>query len=96
EKEVPLAMLALVATAIHASLTEWKSGAHKTIPFSADTYLDVYNEHVITLNGIKDGNVRGYHMMMHNLYKGASGVPAPAQSRTKALAHVDIAGMDID
>ncbi|KAI0746221.1 hypothetical protein C8Q80DRAFT_1121117 [Daedaleopsis nitida] len=83
EKEVPLAMLALVATAIHASLTEWKSGAHKTIPFSADMYLDVYNEHVITLNGIKDGN-------------GASGVPAPAQSRTKALAHVDIAGMDID
>ncbi|KAI0738178.1 hypothetical protein C8Q80DRAFT_1114055, partial [Daedaleopsis nitida] len=68
EKEVPMAMLALVGAAVHASLSEWKTGTFKAISFSADSYLDVYYEHITLLQVIKDKNVRGYHKMMHRLY----------------------------
>ncbi|KAI0801486.1 hypothetical protein C8Q74DRAFT_1186124, partial [Fomes fomentarius] len=67
EKEIPLPMLALIDTVIHALINEWTSGTHKAITFAADTYLDVYNEHIT----IKEANIRAYHLLMHRLYKDA-------------------------
>ncbi|KAI0373818.1 hypothetical protein BV20DRAFT_677628 [Pilatotrama ljubarskyi] len=101
EKEVPLVMLALVGTAIHASLSEWKSGIQKPAAFSGDAFLDAYNEHILLLRGIKEKNPRAYHVMMHKLYQRASGVVsdqvgASHGSAGSALAQVNIDEMDID
>ncbi|EJF55361.1 hypothetical protein DICSQDRAFT_176032 [Dichomitus squalens LYAD-421 SS1] len=100
EKEMPMAMVALVGAAIHAALSEWKTGVHKPKPFSADAVADAYNEHIILLTGIKNKNLRAYHAMMHRLYREASGItPVPVQAIATggdALEHIDFEGMDID
>ncbi|KAH9846213.1 hypothetical protein C2E23DRAFT_696953, partial [Lenzites betulinus] len=72
EKEIPIPMLALVGAALHASVTEWRSGAHKPAAFSGDSYVDAYNEHVILLQGIQLKNLRAFHVMMHRLYRQAT------------------------
>ncbi|KAH9910569.1 uncharacterized protein BXZ73DRAFT_83416 [Epithele typhae] len=84
---------------IHASLSEWRQGTHKTSPFTADAYLDVYNEHVLLLNGIKDNNVRAFHTTMHRLFVSASGinpVTVVTAATADAISHVDFAGMEVD
>ncbi|KAH9941882.1 uncharacterized protein BXZ73DRAFT_41778 [Epithele typhae] len=99
EREIPIPMLALVCTAIHVSLSEWRQGTHKTSPFTADAYLDVYNEHVLLLNGIKDNNVRAFHTTMHRLFVSASGinpVTVVTAATADAISHVDFAGMEVD
>ncbi|KAI0697496.1 hypothetical protein C8T65DRAFT_582555, partial [Cerioporus squamosus] len=100
EKEIPIPMLAFVGTAIHAALTEWRTGTHSHVSFSADAFLDVYNEHKLLLNGIKTHNPRGFHTLMHRLYRQASGAgpinDAAVAAANSALAHVDFANMDMD
>ncbi|RPD60884.1 hypothetical protein L227DRAFT_563327 [Lentinus tigrinus ALCF2SS1-6] len=68
EKEIPIPMLAFVGAAIHAALSEWRSGNQAHVSFSADGFLDVYNEHKLLLVGIKNKNLRAFHKMMHRLY----------------------------
>ena len=46
--------------------------------FSADAFTDAYNEHITLLTGIKNKNVRGYHAMMHRLYREATYVSPPS------------------
>ncbi|TBU41222.1 hypothetical protein BD309DRAFT_868740 [Dichomitus squalens] len=101
EKEIPMPMLALIGAAIHAALTEWKTGIHKPSSFSADAYADAYNEHLTLLRGIKEKNLHGYHRMTHRIFLAASGtapaIPAaPTNAAADALAHVDFDNMDID
>ena len=60
---------------IHAALSEWRTGVHKPMAFSADSFADAYNEHITLLTGIKNKNVRAYHAMMHRLYREATYVP---------------------
>ncbi|KAI0833352.1 hypothetical protein BC628DRAFT_1308004, partial [Trametes gibbosa] len=78
ENEIPMPMLALVGTALHASLNEWRSGSHKPSAFSSDSYGDAYNEHILLLQGIQLKNPRAYHVMMHRLYRHAKYVSATA------------------
>ncbi|KAH9164868.1 hypothetical protein EDB89DRAFT_1911836 [Lactarius sanguifluus] len=51
-QEVPMSMVALVATALYATLFEWRTGEQRTMEFSANTFLDVYLGHVNMLNHI--------------------------------------------
>ncbi|TBU52392.1 hypothetical protein BD310DRAFT_952753 [Dichomitus squalens] len=100
ECEVPMVMVALVGTTIHAVLSDWNSGLNKSQRFSTDAYLDVYNEHIVLLKGIKSENARGYHIMMHRLFTCArcdTVMPFLHLPHTNtALAHVDFAAMDVD
>ncbi|KAI8971259.1 hypothetical protein BD414DRAFT_426509, partial [Trametes punicea] len=100
EKEVPMAMLALVGAALHASLSEWSTGTHKKNTFSADAFLDAYSKHITLLTGIKQKNVNGYHTMMHRLYNAASGqqpvISLVTANAGAALAAVDFDNMDVD
>ncbi|TBU37677.1 hypothetical protein BD309DRAFT_1061881 [Dichomitus squalens] len=98
EREVPMVMLALVGTAIHAALCAWRAGFFDPQSFSADAVVDAYNEHITLLTEIKSQNARGYHTMMHCLFSRASNAIAPIVSPTpqNALAHVDFAAMKID
>ncbi|KAI1785051.1 hypothetical protein LXA43DRAFT_1119318, partial [Ganoderma leucocontextum] len=68
ETEIPTVMAALVATAIHAAISEWRLGFHKPASFSADAFIDIYNEHMIILNTAKFRNPIGYHTLMHRLF----------------------------
>ncbi|KAI1786026.1 hypothetical protein LXA43DRAFT_836220, partial [Ganoderma leucocontextum] len=68
ETEIPMVMAALVATAIHAAILEWRLGFHKPASFSADAFANIYNEHMIILKTAKDKNPRGIHTLMHRLY----------------------------
>ncbi|KAN0131759.1 hypothetical protein V8E53_010410 [Lactarius tabidus] len=52
--EVPIPMVALVATALFATLYEWHSGKQVVAEFSANSHLDVYHGHVNTLNVIRE------------------------------------------
>ncbi|KAI1782634.1 hypothetical protein LXA43DRAFT_1103652 [Ganoderma leucocontextum] len=100
EKEMPMPMVALVGAAIHAALSEWKTGIHKPAAFSADVFADAYHEHTILLSGIKNKNVRAYHIMMHRLYREATGITPPTGAAAPpggtALDQVDFANMDMD
>ncbi|KAN0132250.1 hypothetical protein V8E53_010016 [Lactarius tabidus] len=71
-QEVPILMLALVATALYATIREWHTGEQKVMEFSANAYLDVYFGHVNTLNHIAEQWEGAYHVMMADIYARAS------------------------
>ncbi|KAN0107248.1 hypothetical protein V8E52_010357 [Russula decolorans] len=93
--EVPVAMVALVATALYASLYEWRGGEHQPAEFSANSYLDVYDGHVNTFNHIKERHLGAYHTMMADLYAQASVTPA-RHGTALGVAGVPIAELDIE
>ncbi|KAN0116523.1 hypothetical protein V8E52_005904, partial [Russula decolorans] len=59
-REVPIAMVALVATALYAAIQEWRTGVQRSVEFSTNAYLDVYNGH------------ESFHTMMTDIYRQAS------------------------
>ncbi|KAH9997087.1 hypothetical protein BJV77DRAFT_923028, partial [Russula vinacea] len=66
--EVPIPMVALVGTALFASLYEWRTGEHRPIGFSANMFLNVYFGHINTIKHIEDNNNRVFHSMMSDIY----------------------------
>lgn len=66
EPEVPIPMVALAATAVHAALDDWgrDRGA-----FSASLYEDIYRRHIATLESIKTANVRALHAITGSIYR---------------------------
>jgi hypothetical protein len=81
-------MVALVATAVSASMTlvfvfantshqlyaaiqEWRTGVKRSVEFSANAYLDVYNGHVNTFNHIREKREESFHVMMCDIYSQA-------------------------
>ncbi|KAJ3002419.1 hypothetical protein NUW54_g5857 [Trametes sanguinea] len=72
ELEVPPPMVALVATAVHNALSEWRTGVHRSIPFHGAVHEEQYRGHLDILEGIKSRSLRAYHAMMHRLYTAAS------------------------
>ncbi|KAI9434267.1 hypothetical protein BJY52DRAFT_1231243 [Lactarius psammicola] len=52
--EVPVPMVALVATALYATIYEWHTGEQQVTEFSANVYLDVYHGNVNTLTHIRE------------------------------------------
>ncbi|KAH9015332.1 hypothetical protein EDB85DRAFT_1898780 [Lactarius pseudohatsudake] len=90
-REVPAPMVALVATAMYATLHEWRTGAPQVFEFSANTYLDVYNSNTNTLNYIMNSRPNAYHVMMADIYTQAS-----ANSGLDDSPDVEIADLDLD
>ncbi|THU78004.1 hypothetical protein K435DRAFT_701053, partial [Dendrothele bispora CBS 962.96] len=64
--EMPVTMVALVATAIFAGLAEWTNGTYAPISFSGDRYSSVYDAHVEALNDL----IRVHPKNMHNILAG--------------------------
>ncbi|KAH9022910.1 hypothetical protein EDB85DRAFT_2293098 [Lactarius pseudohatsudake] len=71
-REVPISMVALVATALYATLYEWRTGAHLPAEFSQNAYMDVYQGHVNTLKHILENREGAFHTMMSDIYTRAS------------------------
>ncbi|KAH8995562.1 hypothetical protein EDB86DRAFT_2829470 [Lactarius hatsudake] len=71
-REVPVPMVALVATAMYATLNEWRTGKLQVLEFSANTYLDVYRCNTMSFNYILSHRPNAYHVMMADIYAQAS------------------------
>ncbi|KAN0129043.1 hypothetical protein V8E53_013193 [Lactarius tabidus] len=93
--EVPIVMVALVATALYVTLYEWRHGDQQVREFSANAYLDVYLGHVNTLKHIRENHNGAFHLMMADIYAQANTAsdgnePAPSI----AIADLDLDGLD--
>ncbi|KAI0960714.1 hypothetical protein AcV7_000018 [Taiwanofungus camphoratus] len=100
KKEIPMAMLGLVTTAIFASLMQWSSTEKMKVNFGADAFIGVYEEAIAFLTAIKTQGPRQYHTMMRRLFDTASGstdARKPQKSTAaESLAILDLTGMDVD
>ncbi|KAI0062767.1 hypothetical protein BV25DRAFT_1838212 [Artomyces pyxidatus] len=96
-KKLPPVMVALVYAAIYAALYAHRTGERKDFDFSANTYIDVYNGHLLTLEHIKTSRPSAYDNMMAELYTSAQGAAAMFVNIPTTMAvpaELDIAGMD--
>ncbi|KAF8259410.1 hypothetical protein EI94DRAFT_1707127 [Lactarius quietus] len=69
--EVPIPMVALVATALYAAIYDWQTGEQVVAEFSANAFLDIYNGHVNTLKHIRERHEGAFHLMMADIYAQA-------------------------
>ncbi|KAF8868604.1 hypothetical protein BD779DRAFT_1683448 [Infundibulicybe gibba] len=87
--EIPITMLAMVATMIGGILQN-----------STSDLRDVYRFHMEFIGEISKKNPQGYHTMLATIYQLTSGVDQPQSSRTNAvagaLAAVNFADMDVN
>ncbi|KAF8069117.1 hypothetical protein FPV67DRAFT_1448926 [Lyophyllum atratum] len=68
EKEVPIPMLAHVATGIYASLKEREEGPHVQADFGSGVFENTYKRHVDFLESIRRDAPKKFHGMMHRIY----------------------------
>ncbi|KAF7371582.1 hypothetical protein MVEN_00013600 [Mycena venus] len=69
ERELPDPMVALGATAVYASLVEYRTtGRRQNIPFTEDAYEDIYRNHMATLSDIRKNAKRSLHQLLHELF----------------------------
>ncbi|KAF8269151.1 hypothetical protein EI94DRAFT_1799533 [Lactarius quietus] len=92
--EVSILMVALVATALYATLHEWHTGNQQVMEFSMNTYLDVYQGHINTLRLIWDGQYGAFHSMMAKIYSKASWVPKNTEDVGAPVAVLDLSDLN--
>ncbi|KAH9041566.1 hypothetical protein EDB85DRAFT_2139668 [Lactarius pseudohatsudake] len=92
-REVPMSMVALVATALYATLYEWRGGEQQITEFSANAYMDAYLANMNTLKHILNHRERAFHIMMSDIYTQASG---GIEGGTVLLSTIPIANLDLD
>ncbi|KAN0137996.1 hypothetical protein V8E53_004215 [Lactarius tabidus] len=92
--EVPIHMVALVATALYATLREWSTREQVVAEFSANAYLDVYNGHVNTLKHIRERHEGGFHLMMADIYAQANKTPVSESNLVVPIAELDLDGIN--
>lgn len=92
--KVPLPMVALVATALYATIHEWRTGEQQIAEFSANAYLDVYLGHINTLKHIREHREGAFHLMMADIYMQASTHLENETSASVAIAHLDLDSLD--
>ncbi|KAH9018580.1 hypothetical protein EDB84DRAFT_1566350 [Lactarius hengduanensis] len=89
-REVPMPMVALVATALYATLHEWRTGEQQTAEFSANAYMDVYLANMNTLKHILNNRERAFHIMMSDIYAQASATGGTVLTTTIPIANLDL------
>ncbi|KAI0632644.1 hypothetical protein C8Q77DRAFT_1261945 [Trametes polyzona] len=93
EKELPAPMLALVATAIHAAIEDFKLGHHQPRDFSTNDYCGVYEDHMLILTNIRTQGPVQYHVLMHGLWRQLNGMSGTigrtANAASSALPNID-------
>ncbi|KAJ7795770.1 hypothetical protein B0H14DRAFT_2620654 [Mycena olivaceomarginata] len=87
QMELPDAMVALTATAVYASLVEYRAtGERQSIPFTEGAYEDTYENHMKTLADTRDYAPIALHKVLHGLFTqvtdGKSTQPEAGSSAT--------------
>ncbi|KAG1883220.1 hypothetical protein F4604DRAFT_1920403 [Suillus subluteus] len=99
--EVPIPLVALVATAVYAALV-WKSmGSPSKFNFSGNQFSETYFFHVKFLQNLKDTVPRKFHHMMADIYEAVqclkcAGGAEHTVEQDAALDLLDLDGMDDD
>ncbi|KAN0139146.1 hypothetical protein V8E53_003035 [Lactarius tabidus] len=88
--EVPIHMVALVATVLYATIREWSTGEQVIAEFSANAYLDVYNSHVNMLKHIQERHEGGFHLKMANIYTQANETPVSESNSVVPIAELNL------
>ncbi|OJT01640.1 hypothetical protein TRAPUB_7898 [Trametes pubescens] len=97
EKEIPAAMLALVATALHAAIEDCKHNHTQPRDFTANDYWGVYKDHIQELSTIRTHGPVQYHVLMHGYWRRIStpmGSSGPSGGPRKSF--LNVAAMDIE
>ncbi|KAI9444384.1 hypothetical protein BJY52DRAFT_1194439 [Lactarius psammicola] len=92
--EVPVPMVALVATALYATIYEWRTGEQQVTEFSANAYLDVYHGNVNTLTHIRENREGAFHLMMADIYRQANTPTGNEPSSGVPIAELDLNQLD--
>ncbi|KAN0141461.1 hypothetical protein V8E53_000706, partial [Lactarius tabidus] len=92
--EVPIPMVALVATALYAPLYEWHTGEQQVTEFSANGYLDIYLGHVNTLKHIQEHRAGAFHFMMADIYNKANTPIVNELNTVIPIANLDLDNLD--
>lgn len=56
---------------LYAAIQEWRTGNHRAVKFSCNSYLDVYQGNVNTLQHIVNNRGDAFHVMMADIYSQA-------------------------
>ncbi|RPD72980.1 hypothetical protein L226DRAFT_572755 [Lentinus tigrinus ALCF2SS1-7] len=68
EKEIPAALLALVSTALYASIDDYRQLPFTSKNFTVNANLEAYQRNVQELANLKARKVTAYHRLMHGFY----------------------------
>ncbi|KAH8977940.1 hypothetical protein EDB86DRAFT_3091256 [Lactarius hatsudake] len=85
-----MSMVALVVTALYATLYEWRGGQQQTAEFLANAYMDVYLANMNTLKHILNHHDCAYHIMMSDIYAQASATGGTVLTTTIPIANLDL------
>ncbi|KAG1853133.1 hypothetical protein F4604DRAFT_1933424 [Suillus subluteus] len=67
--EIPIPMLAIVCTAIHATLLAKRNKSSDDFKLTGNQFLDIYNHHMSLLSSIKKKAPIKFHKMMSDIYE---------------------------
>ncbi|KAI0741215.1 hypothetical protein C8Q76DRAFT_689806 [Earliella scabrosa] len=86
ENEIPSVMLALVSTALYASVGDYWKVHYKAGKFKANLFLNTYHQNMQILSDLKVERPRNYHNLLHKLHtevcilSGAPNAQLPVKS----------------
>ncbi|KAI9457388.1 hypothetical protein F5148DRAFT_1322478 [Russula earlei] len=93
-KEIPIPMLALVATSVYATTKEWECGPHIKADFGSNIFENTYRWHVNFLWKILKDGPNKFHTMMHWIYIETNGRNVQTEeTQTQFSAFFDMSKM---
>ncbi|KAG1759122.1 hypothetical protein EDD22DRAFT_849484 [Suillus occidentalis] len=95
--EIPIPMLAIVFTAIRATLLAKRNKSSDDFKFTGNQFLDIYNHHVSLLGSIKKKAPIKFHKMMSDIYEEVNRFRhsiSGAYDQDDSLSFLDLDGMD--
>ncbi|KAG2031063.1 hypothetical protein BDR03DRAFT_986654 [Suillus americanus] len=95
--EIPIPMLAIVCTAIRATLLAKRNKSNDDFKFMGNQFLDIYNHHVSLLGSIQKKVPVKFHKMMSDIYEEVNRFHhsiSGAYDQDDSLSFLDLDGMD--
>ncbi|KAH9979370.1 hypothetical protein BGW80DRAFT_1248727 [Lactifluus volemus] len=91
--QVPKAMVAFVATAYYAALSDWRGGNSRPVDFTTNTYHDVYLGHIGTMEHIESTRLQSFQKMMADIYERANAIVT--MEPTYNIAAINLEELDV-
>ncbi|RDX51306.1 hypothetical protein OH76DRAFT_1481588 [Lentinus brumalis] len=96
EKEIPAAMLALVATALYASIDDYRNVRLEAGDFKSNLFIDIYRQNIAALSQFKSEKPGKYHRFMHALFKEVCTWTGAGAPHTQVKSFLNTKGMTDD
>ncbi|KAG1857521.1 hypothetical protein F4604DRAFT_1931477 [Suillus subluteus] len=95
--EIPIPMLAIVCTAIRATLLTKRNKSSDDFKFTGNQFLDIYNHHMSLLGSIQKKAPIKFHKMMSDIYEEVNRFRhsiSGAYNQDDSLSFLDLDSMD--